>query len=154
ALAVNQEFQSFLVGSLTYHSSDPGPRQRAIVWLFEHYQFLPAFVVLFTLILAIEVRRATERVAARRITTAAMSLALLAPTSSSLAAQTRDGVDILLSKARSLEARGRMDLAAQNWSQVLLVDPNQTDALEGLARLARQNGDADALGRYLERLRR
>jgi len=36
-----------------------------------------------------------------------------------LVAQTQ-GLDILLSKTRSLEARGRMDLAAQNWKQVLL----------------------------------
>ena len=43
----------------------------------------------------------------------------------SLAAQDQGGVDILLSKARSLESRGRMDLAAQNWKQVLLVNPNQ-----------------------------
>ena len=66
----------------------------------------------------------------------------------------RDGVDILLGKARSLEARGRIDLAAQNWNQVLLVDPNQTEALAGLARQAKQNGDANNLRLYLERLRK
>ncbi|HET9363270.1 MAG TPA: hypothetical protein VFO58_26160, partial [Vicinamibacterales bacterium] len=64
-------------------------------------------------------------------------LAFLVP---ALAAQTRDGVDVLLGKARSLEARGRMDLAAQNWSQVLLVDPDQREALAGLARHAKQSG--------------
>jgi cellulose synthase operon protein C len=83
-----------------------------------------------------------------------LSAALLLATCSALPAQTREGVDILLSKARSLEARGRMDLAAQNWNQVLLVNPNQTEALEGLARHAKQNGDAEALRRYLERLRK
>src|SRR6476619_5296618 len=83
-----------------------------------------------------------------------LSTALLLATCSAVPAQTRDGVDILLSKARSLEARGRMDLAAQNWNQVLLVNPNQTEALEGLARHAKQNGDAEALRRYLERLRK
>src|SRR2546428_12576376 len=72
----------------------------------------------------------------------------------SLAAQTQGGVDILLSKARSLESRGRMDLAAQNWKQVLLVNPNQTEALAGLARFAKQNGEADDERSYLDRLRK
>src|SRR5213079_1464173 len=56
-----------------------------------------------------------------------------------LLAQAQGGVDILLSKARSLESRGRMDLAAQNWKQVLLVNPNQTEALAGLARYAKES---------------
>src|SRR5262245_49099831 len=72
----------------------------------------------------------------------------------SLPGQTRDGVDILLGKARSLEARGRIDLAAQNWSQVLLVDPNQSEAIAGLARHAKQSGNANDLRQYLERLRK
>ena len=71
----------------------------------------------------------------------------------SLSAQTQ-GVDILLSKARSLEARGRMDLAAQNWKQVLLVNPNETEALAGLARYAKENGEADEERSYLDRLRK
>ena len=71
-----------------------------------------------------------------------------------VAAQTGEGVDILLAKARSLEARGRMDLAAQNWNQVLLVNPNQTEALAGLARYAKQNGDAPGVRTYLDRLRK
>ena len=71
----------------------------------------------------------------------------------SLAAQNQ-GVDILLSKARSLESRGRMDLAAQNWQQVLLVSPNQTEALAGLARYAKQNGDAEEERGYLDRLKK
>ena len=40
----------------------------------------------------------------------------------------------LLDKARALEVRGRVDLAAQIWQQVLLGDPNNTEALGGLAR--------------------
>src|SRR4029450_884328 len=71
-----------------------------------------------------------------------------------LGAQRGEGVDILLGKARSLEARGRMDLAAQNWNQVVLVDPNQTEALAGLARQAKQSGDAKAVRTYLDRLRK
>jgi len=71
-----------------------------------------------------------------------------------LLAQAQGGVDILLSKARSLEARGRMDLAAQNWKQILLVSPNQTEAIAGLARYAKQNGDTEEERSYLERLRK
>ena len=68
--------------------------------------------------------------------------------------QTQGGVDILLAKARSLESRGRIDLAAQNWQKVLLVDPNQTEALAGLARSAKENGQADEERSYLNRLRK
>src|SRR3974390_59965 len=68
--------------------------------------------------------------------------------------QSAGGVDILLAKARSLELRGRTDLAVQNWRKVLLVDPNQTEALAGLARSAKQNGQTDEERAYLDRLRR
>src|SRR5215472_2678321 len=67
--------------------------------------------------------------------------------------QTIGGVDILLAKARSLELRGRIDLAVQNWHKVLLSDPNQTEALAGLARSAKQNGKTDEVRSYLDRLR-
>src|SRR5215471_21566531 len=70
-----------------------------------------------------------------------------------LFAQTQ-GVDILLSKARSLEARGRMDLAVQNWHQALLADPNQTEALAGLARNAKETGNTAEERGYLDRLRK
>jgi cellulose synthase operon protein C len=72
----------------------------------------------------------------------------------STAAQAPGGVEVLLGKARSLEARGRMDLATQNWKQVLLVNPSQMEALAGLARYAKQNGDADAERGYLNRMRK
>ena len=58
-------------------------------------------------------------------------------TCSPLAAQTREGVDILLSKARSLEARGRMDLAARNWNQVLPGQP-RPDRSTGRSRAPRE----------------
>ena len=70
ALALAGQFQSFLVGNLTYRSGDPRLDQRATVWLFEHYQLLPAFVVLLALVIAREVRRGTARVAARRVAAA------------------------------------------------------------------------------------
>ena len=68
--------------------------------------------------------------------------------------QTQGGVDILLAKARSLEARGLMDLAIQNWHKVLLVDPDQTEALAGLARGAKEDGQNDEERAYLDRLRK
>jgi tetratricopeptide (TPR) repeat protein len=62
--------------------------------------------------------------------------------------------DLLLAKARSLEGRGLMDLAAQSWQQVLMSDPNQPEALAGLARWAKQTGRAEEAGQYLARLRK
>lgn len=68
--------------------------------------------------------------------------------------QTAGGVDILLAKARSLELRGRVDLAAENWHKVLLVNPTQAEALAGLARAAKENGKLDEERSYIDRLRR
>jgi tetratricopeptide (TPR) repeat protein len=68
--------------------------------------------------------------------------------------QAAGGVDALLAKARSLELRGRTDLAVQNWRRILLVDPNQTEALAGMARSAKQNCRADEERAYLDQLRR
>lgn len=79
-----------------------------------------------------------------------LALAIAAPAPS----PAQGGVDILLAKARSLELRGRIDLAAQNWHKVLLVNPNQTEALAGLARAAKENGQADEQRSYLDRLRK
>src|SRR5215469_9687202 len=85
------------------------------------------------------------RLVATLLSTLFMTLLLVAQT---------PGVEILLSKARSLEARGRMDLAAQNWQQVLLVNPNQTEAIAGLARYAKQSGDVTGEREFLDRLRK
>jgi tetratricopeptide (TPR) repeat protein len=60
----------------------------------------------------------------------------------------------LLEKARDLESRGRMDLAAQTWQQVLLADPGNTEALGGMARAAALKGDNALAQTYVERLRR
>jgi tetratricopeptide (TPR) repeat protein len=59
----------------------------------------------------------------------------------------------LLDRAHALEVRGRMDLAAQQWQQVLLTDPNNTEALGGLARAAKLSGNLPLASTYLERLR-
>ncbi|HLY40344.1 MAG TPA: cellulose synthase subunit BcsC-related outer membrane protein [Terracidiphilus sp.] len=81
-------------------------------------------------------------------------LALLLLVTASVPSKAQGGVDILLSKARSLEARGRIDLAIQNWKKVLLVNPNQTEALAGMARSAKENGQANDERSYLDRLRK
>lgn len=59
----------------------------------------------------------------------------------------------LLDRAHAAEVRNRMDLAAQSWQQVLLADPNNTDALSGLARAAKLRGDETAAAQYLQKLR-
>ena len=46
-----------------------------------------------------------------------------------------------------------MDMAAQTWQQVLLSDPNNTEALSGLARAAKLSGNTTQANSYLERLR-
>ncbi|GAA3764235.1 cellulose synthase subunit BcsC-related outer membrane protein [Terriglobus aquaticus] len=59
----------------------------------------------------------------------------------------------LLDKAHALETRGRMDMAAQTWQQVLLADPKNTEALGGLARAAKVSGNTTLANTYLEKLR-
>jgi tetratricopeptide (TPR) repeat protein len=61
--------------------------------------------------------------------------------------------EVLVDKARALEGRGRPDLAAQTWQQVLLSDPNHQEALATLARFAKQGGNAEETRNYLNRLR-
>ena len=63
------------------------------------------------------------------------------------------GVEMLISKAQALEARGRVDLAAQTWQQLLMINPNQLEALAGLARVARSQGKVAESEQYLNRLR-
>jgi cellulose synthase operon protein C len=59
----------------------------------------------------------------------------------------------LLDKAHAFEGRGRMDMAVQTWQQVLLTDPSNPDALGGLARAARLQGNTTLSNKYLDRLR-
>ena len=61
---------------------------------------------------------------------------------------------ILAEKARALELRGRPDMAIQLWQQILLSDPNNTEALAGLAKNYKLTGEADKSSETLERLRR
>ena len=70
-----------------------------------------------------------------------------------LPAQASAAAQSLLGKAHTLEVRGRMDMAAQTWQQVLLADPNNTEALGGLARSAKLSGNLALSNTYVERLR-
>ena len=63
-------------------------------------------------------------------------------------------IDLLIQKARSLEARDRADLAAQVWQQVLITNPNQPDALAGLARWAKRSGKMEEANSYIAKLRK
>ena len=89
-----------------------------------------------------------------------LSAAGLAPFSSQAQAPTQNpqpatpaATQAVLDSAHQLEVRGRMDLATQRWQQVLLSDPNNTEALGGLARAAKMGGDPKLANRYLDRLR-
>jgi len=65
-----------------------------------------------------------------------------------------DAEKALISKAQALEARGRPDIAVQVWQQILLSDPNNPMALEGVARDYRLSGNSTASDEALDKLRR
>uniref|UniRef100_A0A7V4XV44 Tetratricopeptide repeat protein n=1 Tax=Acidobacterium capsulatum TaxID=33075 RepID=A0A7V4XV44_9BACT len=62
-------------------------------------------------------------------------------------------VQLLLVRAAQQEASGHMNLAAQNWQQVLLADPNNLQALSGLARWNRMEGNDSDAQKYIDRIR-
>jgi cellulose synthase operon protein C len=65
-----------------------------------------------------------------------------------------DAEKVLIDKAKALESRGRPDIAKQVWQQILLSDPNNAQALEGLARDYRLTGDSAASDDALDKLRK
>ena len=73
--------------------------------------------------------------------------------SQSPSAEALSATQTLLDKAHALEVRGRMDMAAQTWQQVLLADPKNVTALAGLARAAKLAGNTSDSNKYLEQLR-
>ena len=73
AISLDGRFESFLVGSLAYRSGDLGRYQQAMVFLFEHSWLLPLLVLGPALVVALEVRRFTDRVAARRLAVPSVS---------------------------------------------------------------------------------
>ncbi len=70
------------------------------------------------------------------------------------AANISDAERTLIVKAQALESRGRPDIAAQVWSQILLSDPRNQLAMEGVARCYRLSGNGKASDEALDRLRR
>ena len=71
-----------------------------------------------------------------------------------LPAQQSTPAATLLERAQQLDASGRPDLAAQDWRQVLLSDPSNRSALEGLLRYDWQSGDTRQAAEMSKRLRR
>ena len=61
---------------------------------------------------------------------------------------------ILVDKARALEARGRPDMAIQLWQQILLSDPNNAEALAGMAKDYKLTGSTVQADQVLDRLRK
>ena len=60
---------------------------------------------------------------------------------------------VLLARAQTLATQGRLDMAVQTWQQVLLSNPNDTEALAGIAKADMQLGKPDEARQYLNRLR-
>jgi tetratricopeptide (TPR) repeat protein len=83
-----------------------------------------------------------------RMLALAAGMLLLAP---AVVAQT-PAVTALLNRAHAQEQAGRVDLAAQTWQQVLLIDPKDREALLGLARWAKLEGHDSEASRYIELL--
>jgi len=66
----------------------------------------------------------------------------------------QSATEVLVQRARTLDGQGRHDLAAAAWQQVLLLNPNQTDALAALASFYQSNGDTTLANHYLALLRK
>jgi tetratricopeptide (TPR) repeat protein len=81
-------------------------------------------------------------------------LAVLFLTLASGAHAQTSATELLLNKARLLEARGRIDLAAQSWQQILASEPDQQEALGGMARSAKAAGHEEEARGYLNHLKR
>jgi tetratricopeptide (TPR) repeat protein len=82
-----------------------------------------------------------------------VTIAVLLLPSAHLAHAQSKVAQTVVEKARSLESRGLTDLAAQTWQQVLLAQPDNTEALAGLARTAKRQGKDAEAARYVQRLR-
>ena len=69
AVSQNGRFQSFLVGTVAYHSGILNRYQYTTVLLFENYLLIPLLVLLLAGLIVAWMRWTTERVAARRLAT-------------------------------------------------------------------------------------
>ncbi|WP_263358261.1 cellulose synthase subunit BcsC-related outer membrane protein [Acidicapsa ligni] len=84
----------------------------------------------------------------------AIALSMCLPAITVQAQKESDAEKTLIDKAKALEARGRPDIAVQVWQQILLSDPNNALALEGVARDYRLSGNSSASDQALDKLRR
>jgi len=69
AISRNGHFDSFLVGTLAYHSGKLDRYQYSTVLLIENYLYIPLLVLLLAGMIVAWMRWSTERVAARRLAT-------------------------------------------------------------------------------------
>ena len=71
----------------------------------------------------------------------------------SIGAWAGSDIQFLQQKAMYWQNHGRDDLATNTWKQLLLVDPNNPDALAALAMIANQSGHKEKAIDYLDRLK-
>ena len=82
-----------------------------------------------------------------------LTLSLAHAQNSSVAGSAQTARASIAEKARALESRGRPDMAIQLWQQILLSDPQNTDALAGLAKDYKLIGSDALANQTLDRLR-
>jgi tetratricopeptide (TPR) repeat protein len=70
-----------------------------------------------------------------------------------LAQANAGAIHTLLERAKYLESHGHPDIAAQAWQQVLLSEPQNREALAGLAKADMQLGRSEEARAYLDRLK-
>ena len=99
----------------------------------------------------------TLRKLAVRVSVVAVCLAIVANVGSAQKSDKPSDAEhtrqVLVANARALEARGRPDMAIQLWQQILLSDPNNSEALAGMARDYKLSGDIRESDQTLEKLR-
>ena len=99
----------------------------------------------------------TLRKLAVRVSVVAVCLAIVANVGSAQKSDKPSDAEhtrqVLVANARALDARGRPDMAIQLWHQILLSDPNNAEALAGLARDYKLSGNIRESDQTLEKLR-
>jgi tetratricopeptide (TPR) repeat protein len=96
-------------------------------------------------------RRKTHALLIQSVLLAGVSPALLVHPA--VAQSSGSAIRTLLDRAKYLEDHGHPDIAAQAWQQVLLSDPQNREALAGLAKADMQLGRTQDARGYLDRLK-
>jgi tetratricopeptide (TPR) repeat protein len=84
--------------------------------------------------------------------TLAFSLLVACSASRQMPAQ-QSAAELLIQRARMLDAQGRHDLAAENWRQLLLIQPREPEGLLALVRYYQSTGDQVHAQQYGKLLR-